>query len=351
MTYAPSVHTDSELFVAVSRAAQHLNRVSDWRDGIGDFLEELGHHTGTSRVWLFQTLETGPDYYVTDFIYEWASRPEVSNFEDARFHQNRVDAVDKESRELYQARLAGRVLQHHRTDLEGFLLGEFEYQNIHSMLTIPIMVQGEWWGILGFDDCDGPRAYPPSYIAALEIAAVLLTNAILRERLEWELNHDHLTGLYNRRALIELIERALSHTPNHGTLIMIDIDWFKQVNDAYGHQAGDEVLCGFARRLAAILPEHACLSRFGGEEFALWLPEDGPEAGLWAERLRSELLRAPVAWQDHRISLTASFGIAEMRRSGRPATASELFELVFARADEALLQAKSQGRNRIVCAF
>lgn len=344
--------SDSELFVAVSRAAKHLIRDRNWRDGVGDFLDELGRHTSTSRVWLFQTLEAGPDYYVTDFIYEWAARPDVSNIEDLRFRHSRVSINDEEARRLYAARLAGQVQQHHRSEVTGFLLREFEYQNIHSMLTIPIMVQGKWWGILGFDDCDGPRRYPASFIAALEIAAVLLTNAILRERLEWEVDHDYLTGLYNRRALIGLIERDLARVPDHGSLTVIDIDWFKRVNDAHGHQVGDQVLRGFADRVTAVLPDHACLARFGGEEFALWLPEGGPQAKRWAERLRDELRGEPIAAGDRRIPLSASFGIAEMRPAGRAAaSAAELFEYVFARADDALFRAKSEGRNRIVCAF
>lgn len=341
---------DTPLFLAVSRAARCLSCEQNWRDGIAEFLRELGEHTGASRVWMFEVVEATSSHYVTDFIFEWAARPDFSNIDDSSFRFKRVEIDNDEVRELYQARLNGKVLQHHRTEQTGFMLREFKYQGIHSMLTIPVMVEGQWWGILGVDDCDVPKNYPESYIAALEIAAVLLTNAILKERLQWEAGHDHLTGLYNRRALIDLIERDLLEAPDRGILIMIDIDYFKRVNDTHGHQAGDEVLKAFTTRLSGSLPVGARLARFGGEEFALWYPGNGPKARYLAECLRAELLSAPVVWRAHSIPLTASFGIAQIRVGSGPAPVSELFEHLFSRADDALFQAKARGRNQVVFA-
>ncbi|MCH8529664.1 MAG: sensor domain-containing diguanylate cyclase [Saccharospirillum sp.] len=339
---------DIELFIAVSRAAQHLINQQSWRDGLGDFLRVLGEHTDTNRVWVFEVLEQGPDHYVTHYLHEWSSSPQYSNIADQRYVEHRVEIREPELRVFYQARLQGQVLKHQRSEVTGHLKREFDYQGIESMLTIPIMVEGEWWGILGFDDCARSRTYPESYVAALEIAAVLITNAILRERLQWEVHHDHLTGLLNRRALIERIEQQLVETPEQGSLVIIDIDWFKQVNDAYGHQAGDEVLKSFSQRLQSQLPEEALLARFGGEEFALWLPANGPKARYIAEQLRQSLNESAVPWRDHQITLTASFGIAEMRATKTLYSASALFEHVFGRADQALFQAKAQGRNCIV---
>lgn len=340
--------SDIELFIAVSRAAQHLINRQNWRDGLSEFLRELGEHTDTNRVWVFEVLEQGPEYYVTHYLHEWSSAPEYSNIADQRYVEHRVEMNEPALRDFYQARLRGEVLKHQRTEVTGHLKREFEYQGIESMLTIPITVEGQWWGILGFDDCARPRSYPESYVAALEIAAVLITNAILRERLQWEVHRDHLTGLLNRRALIERIEQHLAEYPEQGSLVIIDIDWFKQVNDAYGHQAGDEVLKRFSQRLQSHLPEEALLARFGGEEFALWVPANGPKARFIAETLRQSLNQSAVPWLDHHIKLTASFGIAEMRASTSSLGALSLFEHVFARADQALFQAKAQGRNCIV---
>jgi len=344
----PNLH-DTELYLAVSRAAKSLMHPRGWRCGIADFLEALGTTTGTNRVWMFEVIDQGPDHYVTDFIYEWADRPDSSNISDNRYIEKRVEVDNPDLRALYQARLNGQVQIHQRTEVDGFLKHEFEVQGIHSMLTIPIMVEGQWWGILGFDDCDGPRDYPASYVAALEIAAVLITNGILRERLEWEVRHDHLTGLLNRRALIWEIEEALEHNPESGTLVIIDLDWFKTVNDRYGHQAGDEVLKAFSNRMLDRVPDGGILARFGGEEFALWLPANGPKARLIVENLRNAILSHTVVWREHNIALTASFGISEMRDHGQELIDTQtLFENVFKRADDALFQAKREGRNRII---
>ena len=340
---------DTELFLAVSQAATSLMHPRGWRLGIRDFLAALGTTTGTNRVWMFEVVDQGPDHYITNFVFEWADRPESSNIADNRFIGKRVEVDHPDIRALYQARLSGQVLIHQRAEVDGFLKREFEIQGIHSMLTIPIMVEGQWWGILGFDDCDAPRDYPDSYVAALEIAAVLITNGILRERLEWEGYHDHLTGLLNRRALIREIEQALEREPQNGTLVIIDLDWFKHVNDQYGHQAGDEVLKSFSTRMLERVPDQAILARFGGEEFALWLPTNGPKARLIVEDLRNAILSNPVEWRGQVIPLTASFGISEMRDHGdEPLDTQALFEKVFKRADDALFQAKREGRNRII---
>jgi len=148
------------------------------------------------------------------------------------------------------------------------------------------MVDGTGWGILGFDDCDTPRDYSDSMVAALEIAATRITNGILRERLEWEVNHDHLTGLHNRRALIQRIERSLKTSPDLGSLIIIDLDDFKRINGTLGHLAGDAALKSVVTTLRSALPPEATRARFGGEEFALWLSGDGKAALSLAESLR-----------------------------------------------------------------
>lgn len=340
---------DSQLFLAISQAAKNLIHPRGWRHGIMDFLEALGTTTGTNRVWLFEVVEQGPNHYVTNWTYEWADRPDTSIKDDPRYRERRFELDHPELRALYQSRLNGEVLIHQRAEVEDIHRREFEVQGIHSMLTIPIMVEGQWWGILGFDDCDAPRTYPDSYVAALEIAAVLITNGILRERLEWEVHHDHLTGLLNRRALIREIELALEREPTSGTLVIIDIDWFKTVNDRYGHQAGDEVLKAFSQLMLSQVPESAILARFGGEEFALWLPTNGLKARLMVEKLRAAILTNPVNWCGETIALTASFGISEMRSGGGgPMDTQALFEKVFSRADNALFQAKRQGRNLVV---
>lgn len=297
---------------------------------------------------MFEVVDQGPDHYTTKFVYEWASSPDYSEINKPRYDHHRVNINTDDRRAFYEARLNGEVLRHHRNSVGAFLRLEFELQNIQSMLTIPIMVDGTWWGILGFDDCDAPRDYSDSMVAALEIAATLITNGILRDRLEWEVNHDHLTGLHNRRALIQRIERSLQTSPDLGSLIIIDLDDFKHINDTLGHQAGDAALKTVATTLKNALPDNATLSRFGGEEFALWLPSDGSAACALAETLREKLEQLDLSWQGSSMAIRASFGVAQMRPCTLPQTAQVLFDRVFARADRALFEAKASGRNQVV---
>ena len=338
----------SGLFLAVSRAARYLNHDRGWRHGIERFLAALGKATSSNRAWMFEVVDQGPDHYTTNFVYEWASSPDYTEIDKPRYDHHRVNINTDDRRAFYEARLNGEVLRHHRNSVGAFLRLEFELQNIQSMLTIPIMVDGTWWGILGFDDCDAPRDYSDSMVAALEIAATLITNGILRDRLEWEVNHDHLTGLHNRRALIKRIERSLQTSPNLGSLIIIDLDDFKHINDTLGHQAGDAALKTVATTLKHALPDNATLSRFGGEEFALWLPSDGNAACALAEALREKLEQLDVSWQGSSMAIRASFGVAQMRPCTLPQTTQVLFDRVFARADRALFQAKASGRNQVV---
>lgn len=338
----------SELFLAVSNAARHLGSERGWRHGIADFLGALGKASSADRAWMFEVVNLGPDHYTTSFLYEWVSDPIYSEINDPRFHEHRVEVKNEDTRSLYRSRLKGEILRHNIDTVGPFLQNEFEIQDIKSMLTIPIMVDGTWWGILGFDDCNAPRDYSDSMVAALQIAATLITNGILRERLEWEVNHDHLTGLHNRRALIQRIERSLKKTPDLGSLIIIDLDEFKRINDTLGHQAGDAALKSVATTLKQALPENATLSRFGGEEFALWLPADGKAACALAEIMREKLEQLDISLQGSSIAIRASFGVAQMRPCKHQETTQVLFDRVFARADRALFKAKANGRNQVV---
>ena len=181
--------------------------------------------------------------------------------------------------------------------------------------------------------------------ARLEIARRLLS---IQEQLERQnarlaelATTDDLTGLANRREFRRTIETSLALARLQGqplSLILLDIDHFKDFNDTFGHQAGDEALRMLARALRSSCREHELAARFGGEEFAVVLLGAGPEEA-WgsAERIRAALAESPWA---HR-PLTASFGIAT---SGPEASC--LTELV-ERADAALYASKRAGRDRI----
>jgi diguanylate cyclase (GGDEF)-like protein len=176
-----------------------------------------------------------------------------------------------------------------------------------------------------------------------EQIGLVLHNAFLYEKVSALANTDHLTGLNNRRSMMEILkqenERALRHGRGY-SLVMADLDHFKRVNDSYGHDCGDEVLKAAASLITASCRSSDTVCRWGGEEFLILLIETGSsEAALMMERLRVrvEELRLSCLQSD---ALTISVGISSFSRD-------ESIEQMIARADEALYRAKKTGRNRI----
>jgi diguanylate cyclase (GGDEF)-like protein len=156
---------------------------------------------------------------------------------------------------------------------------------------------------------------------------------------------DELTGSHNRRHLIRLIENEKERAARLGgmfCLCLLDIDYFKRINDTYGHLAGDAVLREFAATVQRQIRESDSFGRYGGEEFLLMLPETSvDEARALAERVRANIAR--LGFPDlPELAVTVSIGVAQY-------CADEPIAQTVARADEALYQAKSGGRNRVVC--
>jgi diguanylate cyclase (GGDEF)-like protein len=167
-----------------------------------------------------------------------------------------------------------------------------------------------------------------------------------RDALAHEAMHDPLTGILNRRAIMEGLDRELKRALRRGAALsvgLLDIDHFKEVNDSHGHQAGDEVLRCFARTVRGNLRSYDLVGRYGGEEFLVVAPDSTgfPEEGLY-ERLRLQVTASPTAVSGMEIGITVSIGVAW---TGDHDTVDTLL----AAADRALYQAKGEGRNRVVC--
>jgi two-component system cell cycle response regulator len=159
---------------------------------------------------------------------------------------------------------------------------------------------------------------------------------------------DGLTGLHNRRYmeshLVTLAEQAAMRGKPLA-LMMLDIDYFKSINDGYGHDAGDDVLREFAVRVRKSIRGIDLACRYGGEEFVIVMPEtDLKVAGIVAERLRRSIAGEPFAVHSgaKRIEVTISIGLSMLERKGEPVAN------VLKRADLALYRAKHDGRNRVV---
>jgi diguanylate cyclase (GGDEF)-like protein len=171
---------------------------------------------------------------------------------------------------------------------------------------------------------------------------------LLARELRHQASTDALTGASNRRSLMERLriefDRVQRHAELHCSLLALDLDHFKQVNDRYGHAAGDAVLRHMTQLMRQDTRQVDVVARSGGEEFTLLLPDTGIEAALaLAERLRKRLEATPTSWGDHQIVVTASVGVSSVLGSDiSPDDA-------LARADQALYASKDAGRNQVRC--
>jgi two-component system, cell cycle response regulator len=168
----------------------------------------------------------------------------------------------------------------------------------------------------------------------------------LEKRLSVLANTDTLTGLATRRVLFDDIRREWHRAERYHTpvsCVMLDIDFFKRINDIHGHQAGDEVLRRVGQLLGSGVRTSDFIGRYGGEEFCIFMPETNEgQAVLWAERMRSQLAELLIVVNGSRLEITASFGVAQ--RLADTASPEALLEM----ADQALIVAKRSGRDRVV---
>jgi len=175
----------------------------------------------------------------------------------------------------------------------------------------------------------------------------LIRNKALTEELERLATIDGMTGIYNRRHFLVLADREWTRFLRHGrplSLLMMDIDFFKSINDRFGHHIGDQVIVHLATLARECKRDSDVLSRIGGEEFALLLPETDLEgARAVAERLRLDMASAHLMAGREPFSATVSIGVA----TAHPDDAG-IVDLMKA-ADGALYEAKRGGRNQVVC--
>jgi len=168
------------------------------------------------------------------------------------------------------------------------------------------------------------------------------------ERIHLLATQDELTGLVNRRHMLALLKAEQARqkrTAQPLSLILLDLDFFKRINDTYGHQAGDVVLKGFADAARGTLRSSDVLSRWGGEEFLLMLPDTGEdEAERCVDRIRQSLAGVPFDRVVPGVTVTFSAGLSVCRTG-------ESLEAAIERADQALYRAKAQGRNCTVRAL
>ena len=223
---------------------------------------------------------------------------------------------------------------------------------LKSHLTLPLAVEGEILGCLSLNS-DEPNAFDAQDLQFLSVIGYQMAASLKHfQRFSSVKNmatYDTLTGLYNRRYFEERLGVEAEKSFYSGvplSLVMVDIDHFKKVNDTFGHTEGDEILCKISSLLKNSVRRKDTVARYGGEEFMLILPEAGLEQSfVIAERIRQSVEKTLFEVGRAQVNLTLSMGISNFP-SHRVKSKEELIKM----ADQALYDAKRGGRNK-VCIF
>ena len=221
-------------------------------------------------------------------------------------------------------------------------------EDTYAWLELPMRVRGDTLGLVLASNAARPYTDTEvELVAAMtEQGATALDNATLFRRVEELATRDGLTGLFNRRHFFDLAEHRAGLWRRYQwpiAAIMADIDHFKVINDTHGHGVGDEVIREVARRLRQTLRDTDLICRYGGEEFAVLLPETTAEAAkIAAERLHKTVTGAPMTTAAGEVNVTVSVGLAG------PAAMRGDVEALLTRADQALYEAKRAGRDRVM---
>lgn len=315
----------------INEMARQLNRSLNLQE-ILDFVTKMLLETFSTEFCAILRKEQGKE----TFEVISSSHPEC---------QGRIiQAGEKPISEILSSKQALLLVQPGSGPLSFSLLPCSSVTPIASLMGVPLVVEGELGGVLIVADSRHHFFSFDDY-KLLEIfgqhASLAMTNAMLHNEVERMVITDNLTGLYARRYLNERV-RASLEKDGFGSLILMDIDYFKVVNDTYGHQVGDEVLIQVANQIKSHIRESDIPARWGGEELAVYLPRvDKLTAQAIAERIRSFVEKETSP------KVTISCGLAKWSKE-RNSDIS--VESLFYQADIALYEAKNKGRNQVILA-
>ncbi len=248
-------------------------------------------------------------------------------------------------------KISGEEIQNYKVDYFGESPVKLGYPQPEKLIMIPLKSGNEYYGIIILI-ADDARELGKDQIEIIHNAGnhlgLAARNALKYEKVRIQADHDGLTKIYNRHHFDERLKEEIKRHQRHAStlsLLMLDIDYFKDINDRYGHQAGDIALKKIGEILQSSLRETDFPARYGGEEFAVILPETTENQGwLLAHRLRKKIGNLQVKYNGHVIRLTVSIGITSME-PGSLYPATDLIE----HADRALYLAKNNGRNMVCC--
>ncbi|EKE2416601.1 GGDEF domain-containing protein [Escherichia coli] len=222
-------------------------------------------------------------------------------------------------------------------DFWPLLADWFSEQFSTGVLIVPCMLTLAIPGVL-------PRFKAEQMMPAIAPFSVAAINSLMKQ-VALRADFDFLTQVYSRSGLYEALKSPSLKQTQHLTVMLLDIDYFKSINDNYGHECGDKVLSVFARHIQKIVGDKGLVARMGGEEFAVAVPSVNPVDGLlMAEKIRKGVELQPFTWQQKTLYLTVSIGVGSGRASYR--TLTDDFNKLMVEADTCLYRSKKDGRNR-----
>lgn len=309
----------------INEMARQLNRSLDLKE-ILDFVTTMMRATFDAEFCAILRKTPGEDCF------------DVLSSSIPAFNGMAIDSTEKPFQQILQNKQALLLAQPGAGPLP------FSLFSCCSFMGVPLVVEGEISGVLLVADSRYHFFSFDDY-KLLEIfgqhASLAMTNAVLHNEMERMVITDNLTGLYTRRHLNERVRGSLQKD-NYGSLILIDIDYFKTVNDTFGHQVGDEVLIQVSNLIRHSIRDSDIAARWGGEELAVYLPRvDKNTAHSVAERIRE------CVEQETSPQVTISCGLAKWSRE---MDVNLSVEALFHQADIALYEAKNSGRNQVVLA-
>jgi diguanylate cyclase (GGDEF)-like protein len=251
----------------------------------------------------------------------------------------------------WQVIQSGRPMAIDSDGLSGYVLTEMKEAGVQQILLAPIPMDGTVEGVLAIASTGEHAVFDPRDFMVIqtlaEQAGVVLKKVRLYEEVKRLATVDSLTGLASRAHFIESAETEFRRSLRYRrslSVMMIDIDHFKGINDSHGHAIGDQALQAVAAGCRSALRQTDLIGRMGGEEIAVLMPETTVRAAVQvAERLRSTIENIQVITPNGKAMLTTSVGVASKNRQEK----IDFYDLL-SRADEALYRAKKEGRNRVV---
>ncbi|WP_228040841.1 EAL domain-containing protein [Nodosilinea sp. LEGE 07088] len=334
------------LLQGVAEASQCLLTTSDVHQAIPQVLAQLGEAATADRAYVYthhpQSVTGVP---AMTMHYEWTAAEIAPSIHQPHWQDQSYQDLGLERwYESFQRGESICALTRQLPPTEKALLSK---DNILSILMVPIFIDAELWGYIGFDACRQEWEWSAGEESILVALAASLGGALKRQRTEaqmsYQVYHDTLTGLPNRAFFDQHLPQAIARTSNTDQIlavIFLDLDNFKTINDTLSHTVGDLLLQQVTQRLSAALRAEDMLARWGGDEFTLILPTlTSPSDAAKVARQIAKQLAQPLFLHNHELHITASVGIALFPEDGQDAMT------LLQNADVAMYRAKQQGRN------